>query len=58
MTETLVPLFKIQRTETSEPYTIHAKKRGDRYVTPSGQVFTLEERKAFYKGLGYLIIEL
>ena len=56
MTETLVPLFKIQ--STSEPYTIHAKKRGDRYVTPSGQVFTMEERKAFYKGLGYVIIDL
>lgn len=56
--ETLVPLFQIKSSEKSQPYTIHAKKRGDRYVTPSGQVFTLEERKAFYKGLGYLIIEL
>ena len=53
----LVALFQIY-VEGREPVTIYAKQRGDRYVSVSGNVFTIEERKAFYKGLGYLIIEL
>lgn len=53
----LVALFQIY-VEGREPVTIYAKKRGDRYVSVSGNVFTLEEKKAFYKGLGYVIIDL
>jgi hypothetical protein len=53
----LVALFQIY-VEGREPVTIYAKQRGDRYVSVSGNVFTLEERKAFYKGLGYVIIDL
>lgn len=53
----LVALFQIY-VEGREPVTIYAKQRGDRYLSVSGNVFTLEERKLFYTQQGYSIKEI